>query len=306
MSGIESTTSVAVLGPGGVGSLVGALLAHEGVRVVCLARQATVDRLRAHGITVRSDRFGSFTVPVEAATRLHVRADAVLVTVKAPDLLAALDAVPPSALGDALVIPFLNGIEHVATLRGRYSAEAVVPATIRVEATRVAVGQVEHTSPFASVEFAASAANGDRVGQLAAHLRGAGLEVNVRTDETAMLWEKLAFLAPLAILTTYAEAPAGAVRTDCRDDLVACIREVTEVAKAKGAHVDVDRLIAAIDGVPASMRSSMQRDAAAGRPTELEAIGGAVVRAADRARVPVPVTRRLVEALRDRQPTVSP
>jgi 2-dehydropantoate 2-reductase len=306
MSGIESTTSVGVLGPGGVGSLVGALFAREGVRVVCLARQATVDSLRAHGITVRSDRFGSFTVPVEAATGLHVRVDAVLVTVKAPDLVAALDAIPPSALGDALVIPFLNGVEHVATLRKRYSAEAVVPATIRVEAIRVAVGEVEHTSPFASVEFAASAANSDRVGQLAAHLRGAGFDVNVRTDEAAMLWEKLAFLAPLALVTTYAEAPVGVVRTDHRDDMVACIREVTEVAKTEGAHVEVDGVVAAIDGVPASMQSSMQRDAAADRPTELDAIGGAVVRAADRAGVPVPVTQRLVEALRERQRTVSP
>lgn len=294
---------VAVLGPGGVGGLLGALLAREGVRVLLVTREATVDRLRADGIAVRSDRFGSFTVAVEVATRLHPGADALLVTVKAPDLAAALEAVPASALGQALLVPFLNGVEHVATLRERYVGAAVVPATIRVEATRVAVGQIEHTSPFATVELAANAATADRVEHLAALLRGTGVDVKVRTDETAMLWEKLAFLAPLALLTTSAQAPVGAVRDDQRQDLLACIREVAQVAKAEGAHVEADRLIATIDGVPASMQSSMQRDAAAGRPIELEAIGGAVLKAAERAGIQVPVTRRIVAALRERRHT---
>ncbi|MHB8718378.1 MAG: ketopantoate reductase family protein [Candidatus Dormibacteria bacterium] len=296
---------MAVLGPGGVGSLLAALLAREGVRVVCVGRPATVHRLLADGITVRSDRFGTFTAWVGAATQLQEEVDAVLVTVKATDLVAALSAVPPSAVGDALVVPFLNGIEHIATLRERYTAEAVVAATIRVEATRTTVGQVEHSSPFAMVELAASAANADRVEDLAAHLRRAGLDVNVRTDETAMLWEKLAFLAPLALLTTAARAPAGTVRTERRDDMLACVREVAAVATAEGAPVDADRVIAALDAVPATMQSSMQRDAASGRTTELEAIGGAVVRAADRSGTPVPVTRRYVAALRERQNTVS-
>lgn len=302
----DSIMSIAVLGPGGVGSLLAALLAREGVRVLCVGRPATVDRLRADGITVRSDRFGTFTVTVEAATRLQEEVDAVLVTVKATDLMTSLDAVPASAVGDALVVPFLNGIEHVATLRERYPAAAVAAATIRVEATRTAAGQVEHASPFALVEVAASAANAERVEDLAAHLRRAGLDVKVRSDETAMLWEKLAFLAPLALLTTAAQAPAGTVRTDRRDDMLACVREVAAVATAEGAPVDADRVIAALDAVPATMQSSMQRDAASGRTTELEAIGGAVVRAADRSGTPVPVTRRHVEALRERQNAMSP
>jgi 2-dehydropantoate 2-reductase len=107
-------------------------------------------------------------------------------------------------------------------------------------------------------------------------------------------------LAALALLTTHAGAPVGVVRTERRDDLVAAVREAANVARAEGAQVDPAATIAAVDAVPATMRSSMQRDAEEGRPLELNATGGSILRAAERSGVPAPVTARLVEALRDR------
>ena len=77
---------VAVLGPGGVGGLLAALLARQGDVVTCLAGDSTTAALRAHGITVRSDRFGTFTVAVGAATSLEDRVDVCFVTVKATQL----------------------------------------------------------------------------------------------------------------------------------------------------------------------------------------------------------------------------
>ncbi len=291
---------IAVLGPGGVGGLLAALLAREGERVVCLAGEATVERLRAHGVTVRSNRYGDFTVPVDAESVLSSPVDACVVTVKATALTGALQRVPPSVLGDGLLVPLLNGIEHIATLRRRYPAQAVVAATIRVESTRVAAGEVEHLSPFASVQLAASDGNRERVDDLARRLEKAGLEVKVSDDEAATLWGKLSFLAPLALVTTYADAAAGVVRTKYRDEVLAVVAEVAAVAAAEGAHIDAGAVVASLDGVPESMQSSMQRDAAALRPTELEAIGGAILRAAERSAIPVPTTTRLVTALRAR------
>jgi 2-dehydropantoate 2-reductase len=115
-----------------------------------------------------------------------------------------------------------------------------------------------------------------------------------------MLWEKLGFLAPLALMTTHAQASAGVVRTRRRGELQTVIGEVATVARAAGARVEEAGVLEFFDHVPASMQSSMQRDAAAGRPTELEAIGGAILRAAQRTGTPAPVTAALVEDLRRR------
>jgi 2-dehydropantoate 2-reductase len=102
----------------------------------------------------------------------------------------------------------------------------------------------------------------------------------------------------MALLTTRHGMPVEGVRTERRSELLAVLAEVAAVARAEGALVDADRLLAWFDGAPAGMKSSMQRDAEAGRPLELDAIGGAVLRAARRRGVPAPVTERLVAALR--------
>lgn len=291
---------VAVLGPGGVGGLLGGLLARAGATVTCLAGADTAAALDRRGLGVDSGRFGNFTVPVQAAERLSEPVDVCLVTVKATQLDTAVQRVPADVLGGALVVPLLNGVEHVALLRQRYPEAAVVAATIRVESTRVAPAQIRHDSPFASIELAAGHELSDRVEQLADALQQAGLDVRIGEDEGAILWAKLNFLAPLALLTTDEGAPAGVVRERRREDLVAVIAEVAAVARAEGAPADERGVLEFFDQVPASMQSSMQRDAAAGRPTELEAIGGAVVRSAATHGIPVPVTARLVEQLRAR------
>ncbi len=298
-----TTSTFAVLGPGGVGGLLGALLARAGHRVMCLARPDTVTALRGDGLTVSSGEYGEFTVPVEADTELREPVDACLVTVKATTLDRALKRVPADTLGTGLVVPLLNGVEHMAVLRDRYPAAQVVAGAIRVESTRVAAGHIEHTSPFAAIELASDTAPRDRLDRLARELEAAGLDVAVRDDETMMLWTKLALLAPLALLTTHAAAPVGTIRSQQRGDLLAVADEIVAVAHAAGAPVDAGAIGALFDRVPAAMKSSMQRDAEAGRPIELEAIGGAVLRAAERYGIGVPVTARLVADLRDREAT---
>ena len=289
---------VAVLGPGGVGGLLAALLTQAGASVTCLAGAPTVEVLRSRGLRVESRLLGVVTTHVDAAERLTGPVDVCLVCVKATQLDAALERVPADVLGDALLVPLLNGVEHVAELRRRYPDAAVVPAAIRVESTRTEPGVVCHDSPFVTVDLVAPEGLAERVDRLAGVLERAGVTVRTADDEAAVLWGKLAFLAPFALLTTSARATAGQVREDRREDLLALVHEVASVARAEGAPIEADLVVGFVDGVPAGMRSSMQRDAAAGRPTELDAIGGAVVRAAGRHGIDVPVTARYVAELR--------
>ena len=281
--------SVAVLGPGGVGGLLAALLSRAGDRVVVLHDAALRE------IHVESTRFGDFTAEVDTAPRLAEPVDAVLVAVKATHLDEAVDRAPASALGDAIVIPFLNGIEHVELLRSVYPASSVVPATIRIETTKVAAGVIRHTSPFAVVDI------GPRGERIAAHLRAAGLDVRIKDDETAMLWDKMAVLAPMALLTTHERANIGEVRARRHEDLVALVHEFASVAAAEGVQLDPIANLAFIDKAPDTMETSMQRDQAAGRPIELDALGGALLRRAAKAGIETPVTQRIVEDLQKRK-----
>jgi 2-dehydropantoate 2-reductase len=233
--------------------------------------------------------------PVAAAERLSEPVDVCLVTVKATQLADALDRLPPDVVGSALIVPPLNGVEHVELLRQHYPDATVVPATIRVESSRTAPGVIRHDSPFVTVELAEDGNAGPAVGWLADKLQRAGVTVEVSDDAATVMWGKLTFLTALALLTTAGQAAAGEVRTRCRDDLVAMIAEVAAVARAEGAAVSAEDVVGFFDAIPTGMRSSMQRDAETGRRLELDAIGGTVVRAAGRHHIAVPVTGRYVD-----------
>ena len=292
---------MAVLGPGGIGGLLAALLARRGDRVTCLAPPATAAHLAEHGLELRSPTLGDAKVTVEAATRLDHPVDVVFVTVKATQLAAAVEAVPPELLSDGLVVPFLNGIDHVAWLRRRYPADQVVAGTIRIESTRVGPGLIEHASPFAIVELAAAEpSRREQVEALGARLASTGLDVTIRDDEAATLWSKLSILAPIALVTTWTAAPYGEARAGHWDEVAAVAREIVAAARADGVDLDEAATLAILERVPDAMRSSMQKDAAAGRPIELDAIGGSILRAAERGGTQAPVTARLVADLKAR------
>ncbi|MGW1755335.1 ketopantoate reductase family protein [Streptomyces mirabilis] len=298
----QERSTVAVLGPGGVGGLLAALVARAGHRVICLAGDETARALRTDGIRVRSGRFGDFTAAVEADTELREPVDACLITVKHTALDAALERVRPEVLGDGLLVPFLNGVEHPATLRARYGAARVAPAVIRVESTRTAPGVIEHGSPFAEIDLTGASVPRGRLDALAGALAAAGSTgptVRVVDDEAATLWAKMSFLAPFALLTTRYGVPLGEVRTRHREELTALVTETAAVSRACGGPADPAVALSRYDAFPPDTKSSMQRDAEAGRPLELDAIGGALLRAADRHGVAVPVARGLVRELED-------
>lgn len=292
---------MAVLGPGGVGGLLAALVARAGHRVICLAGDETARALRTDGIRVRSGRFGDFTAAVEADTELREPVDACLITVKHTALDAALERVRPEVLGDGLLVPFLNGVEHPATLRARYGAARVAPAVIRVESTRTAPGVIAHGSPFAEIDLTGASVPRGRLDALAGVLAAVSPTVRVMDDETATLWAKMSFLAPFALLTTRYGVPLGEVRTRHREELTALVAETAAVSRACGGPADPAVALARYDAFPPDTKSSMQRDAEAGRPLELDAIGGALLRAADRHGVAVPVARGLVRELEGRE-----
>ncbi|MFD0314735.1 ketopantoate reductase family protein [Streptomyces flavalbus] len=294
---LQNRLTIAVLGPGGVGGLLAALLSRSGHRVVCLASETTADTLRTRGLRVRSGQFGNFTAEVEADTELRAPVDACLITVKATSLDAALTRLPAATVGDTLLVPFLNGVEHPALLRARYRPEQVAPSTIRVESTRVAPGEIEHGSPFAQIDLAGDPVPRPRLDTLATALTETGVTTQVLDDETAALWAKMSFLAPIALLTTRYGVPLGEIRGRHREELTALVTETAAVSRACGGPADPQGVLARYDTFPPGTKSSMQRDAEAGRPLELDAIGGALLRAATRHGVPVPTATRVVTEL---------
>jgi 2-dehydropantoate 2-reductase len=288
----------AILGAGGVGGLVGGALAKADHPVTLLVRTGRRDHYPGW-LSVQSETLGTFEAPVRVADRLDGQFDVVWITVKATALEAALDAIPPERLGDGVVVPLLNGVDHVEQLRDRYSAERVLPGTIRVEAEQIGSGRVRHLSAFADVQVAPRHATQARAEALCEELRVAGLGCDVRDDEVTMLWSKLCFLAPFALVTTALGGPVGVVRSDPDwwTRLEGCVKEACAVGVAEGAKVAPEPILATLKEAPYGFRSSMQKDVAAGRPPELDAIAGPILRGGPEHCIDVSATRALVDRI---------
>lgn len=286
----------AVLGAGGVGGLVGGALAQAGQPVTLLVRPVR-RYYYPERLTVESSTLGTFEVPVRVTDRFDEPFDIVWIAVKATALEAALRTIPEQELGGGIVVPLLNGIDHVGQLREHYGPERVLPGTIRVEAEQVEPGRVRQLSSFVNVEVAPSPATRDRAEALADELRAAGLSCEVSDDEVTMLWGKLCFLAPFALATTASGGSLGPVRSDAgwSAHLEASVREACAVGVAEGAEVTPEPILAALEGAPDAFQSSMQKDVAAGRPPELDAIAGPILRGGSEHGIDVPATRGLVD-----------
>jgi 2-dehydropantoate 2-reductase len=287
---------IAVLGPGGVGGLIAGLLERAGTPVLVLAREQTVAAISARGLRIDSVSFGEFVNHPRAVSDLDEPVDVLIVATKASGLEPALERVGAQP---KLVLPLLNGLDHLAVLRKRFGvATTVLAGTIRVEADRPEPGVVVHTSPFLLVEMS-SDDPGVRASMesLAELLKDAGVSARVGASEAQVMWSKLVRLNALACTTSAFDKLLGEIRStpELRASLVGAIEEGCAVGQAEGAtDVDPAKALGELEQAHATLGSSMQRDIAAGREPELDAIPGSVLRAAARHGIECPTIERLV------------
>jgi 2-dehydropantoate 2-reductase len=285
---------VAVLGPGGVGGLLAGALQRSGVEVTVVARESTAAVIAERGLQVQSVILGDFVARPAAVALLEAPIDALIVATKAAGLESALERI---AVEPSIVLPLLNGLDHIAVLRRRFPADSVLAGAIRVEADRPQPGVVVHTSPFLRVDMASDRPAAPDMQALADALSQAGVPAQVLGSEANVMWSKLVRLNALACTTSAYDAQLGEIRStpELREDLEGAIEEACAVGRAEGAtDIDPAKAIAELEAAHDSLGSSMQRDIAAGREPELDAIPGSVLRAAARHGIACPTIERLV------------
>jgi 2-dehydropantoate 2-reductase len=283
----------AILGAGAIGGLLGTVLGSLGEDVTVVVR---AEKLASYPASLTLERpSGVITAPARAAPTLTEPVDVLWIATKTYQLQTALEVVQTSP---GHVVPLLNGVDHVAVLRARFGSERVVPGTIAVEAERIAPGRFIQRSPF--VRFNLAGSGEPLLGGIVARLGGLGFACKFILNEQTLLWGKLCFLAPIALATSASGMTVGEILADVawKSKLSSAIREACAVANASGAEVDAAQIQTLVESSPPGMRSSMQKDVAAGRRLELDAIGGPIVRGGERHGIVVPTTAELIAAIR--------
>jgi 2-dehydropantoate 2-reductase len=296
---------IAIFGTGGAGGYFGARLARAGEDVTFIARGEHLEAIRSHGLTVATPR-GEIVIQPARATDEPAEVgvmDAVLVGVKSWQVLEAAHAMRPLMGPATFAVPLQNGVEAALQLSSVLGADHVLgglcgtlswltgPGRIR------SIGEV-HFVKFGELDNRAS----ERAERLRASFERAGVSVEVPSDIHQALWEKFLFVVSLGGVGAVARAPAGVIRTvpGTRRMLTRCMQEILVVARARRvplADTVVADKLAFVDSLAPEGTTSLQRDIAEGKPSELEAWNGAVVRLGREAGVSTPLHEFIYESL---------
>jgi 2-dehydropantoate 2-reductase len=295
---------IAIFGTGGAGGYFGARLARAGEDVVFIARGEHLQAIREQGLWVETPA-GSTVVRSQATDDpAEVGAvDAVLVGVKAWQVPDAARAMRPMISPQTFVVPLQNGVEAAAQIAAVLGANHVLSGMCWTISRVISPGRIRTLGETNFIKFGElDNSHSERAERLREAFDRAGVKVEVPSDVEASLWEKFIFVVPYGGVGAVTRAPAGVIRSllETRRMVLRGVEEILAVARARRialADGIVEKTMALLDSLDSNATTSLQRDIVAGKPSELNAWTGAVVRLGQESGVPTPLHEFIYHSL---------
>lgn len=296
---------IAIFGTGGAGGCFGAQLASAGEDVVFIARGEHLRAMQTRGLRLETPEDDILIHPAEASDDPAQvgKVDLVVLGVKTWQVKEAARAMKPMIGQETFVLPLQNGIEAAAQLMEILGAERVVGGLCATLSWIEAPGHIRsigrvHFVRFGELENAPS----KRTKELRKTFQRAGVDVEIPSDINAALWEKFLFVVSFGGVGAVTRSPIGATRTlpETRQMLESCMHEIYAVARGHQISLSdgvIEKTMDFVDTLDPSGTASLQRDIADGRPSELEAWNGAVVRAGKEVGVATPLHEFIYHSL---------
>jgi 2-dehydropantoate 2-reductase len=263
---------IAIIGPGAIGGVIAAQLMQTGRHDVVLCARRPIENLTVEtpaGVIVVQPRV--LTTANDAPT-----VDWVLVTTKSYDAAGAATWFGRLRDPSTLVAVLQNGVEHRARFAAYLPPECIVPVVVDLPAERVSPTHIHQRGP--GLLTVADDAPGRAFAGL---FEGTAITAGLTDDFKSAAWRKLCVNAA-GVVSALLLRPAGILRNAAVANLArAIIRETIAVGRAEGAVLPDtigDDVIARGQAAPPDAINSLHADRIAGRPMEIDARNGVIVR----------------------------
>jgi len=286
----------AIFGTGGVGGYFGGRLAQVGQDVTFVARGRHLSSITESGLRVDSIG-GDFVVQPTKATdspQSVGEVDCVIVATKAWQLTESIEQLKCLIGERTMILPLLNGIEHIDLLVNSFG-DRVLGGMCRISSFVAAPGHITHVAVKPVIVFGElNNEKSERVKILRDVFSSMdGIVVETPNDIHVAMWEKFIFICATSGVGAVTRQTFDKFRSipETREMFRSAITETVNVGRAKGvtlANDIVDQQMKRMDNTPVGMMASMQKDIIEGRPSELEAQTGAVIRLGRALGVPTP------------------
>ena len=299
---------VAVMGAGSIGGYFGGMLARAGHDVTLIARGDHLDAIRRNGLIMRTQG-GEFTVPCAATDRPAEvgPVDLALLTTKTYHNAVAVPQMAPMIGSGTAILCLQNGIDSYVPLVDAFPESVVLPGAAYIEAGRSGPGVVTQAGDIVRIVTGSvrgsDASHQARAEEVSAAFRDAGVPAEASDDISIALWTKFLFITTMAGTTSLAREYLRDLlpRPEWHRIIVGCMQEIERAGRTSGVELAPTIVADTLDymeSAKGAMSASMHADLMAGRPMELEALNGAVVRAGKSSAVPTPINDVIYAALK--------
>ena len=294
---------IAVMGAGGVGGCLGARLLQAGANVTLVARGDHLEAMQRKGLRLKQAN-GHFTVPVKATDDpCEVGpVDLVLLAVKTYQIPEAARAMDPMIGPKTQIVTLQNGVDSADGLAESFGPDRVLPGTSYTIASIESPGVIKQQSKTARIIFGRADGQITPEAEAVQDCLTPAIDAELTGDIASVLWSKFLLTAPGNAINASSRFPITQFinTNEGRNLLVGAMEEVAAVGLAAGMNIDPEAIpkgIKFMESLPEDQRMSMLDDIEAGRPLELEAQVGAVVRIGRRVNVPTPINDTLYALL---------
>lgn len=299
---------IAVVGLGGVGGYLAGVLGQMFPHLTVVARGARKKAVEENGIVVHGDFSGELVTRPEAVVSdasLLGTQDVIFICVKNYSLEQACESLKGHVGPETIVIPVMNGVDPAERTAKALATPNVLHAVIYIVAFVNKDYSVTQQGKFATIRIGAEeAALNARAQEFVPLMNCTGLKADVPGDILAQVWRKYILNCAYNVMTARYDLPVGPLREDPEkaEEYRALLEETWLLSKAEGVnlpHEKIDEMYGSfLHEMRSDATSSLQRDVEAGKQSELETFSGYAVREGERLGVPMPVSKRMYEALK--------
>ncbi|MGS4345536.1 ketopantoate reductase family protein [Myroides odoratus] len=303
--------NIGIIGLGGVGGFYGGLLAHHyekdaAVAIHFVARGEHGRKIKEHGLQVLAKGSAIVGHPDQVVAQVQDLApmDVILLCTKEYDLDEVIDDLKTIVSNNTVILPLLNGVEAFEKLDQQLEAEVWQGCTYMVSRLKEA-GVIDNPSGRQKIVFGRTEGITDRMLQVDALLKAAGIQSICTQDIAREVWEKYSLVSASAVATAFYNASFGVVMRDHTTTIRQLVTEATSVAQAKGVPLAADVVAVIMErlaAIPFDSTTSMHSDFLSNKPkTELEVMAGYLIREGLRLQTDVKTYQKMYAVLKEKQ-----
>ena len=296
---------IAVMGAGSIGGYFGGMLAQSGQDVTLIARGKHLETIRKDGLKILNDD-GHFLVKCDATddpTGIGV-VDLVLLTVKTYQNDMAIPPLRSLIASSTSILCLQNGMDSYQSITRLLQIQDPLPGAAYIEASVQSPGIIRQSGTVVKIVF--GELNGtlsSRGTEIQKVLSDSGIDMQFTTDILKTLWTKFLFISTMAGITCLTRETLAQLvpKEDWPNIIIDCMKEIEAVGRRNNINLESDVVKTTMDYITESlenMQASMHTDLMAGRPLELDALNGAVVRAGKLADIPTPINSLIYAMLK--------